>query len=119
MFLPCVIRAWKRHLKSVQSDSQLNLHLNVVMEQINDDSDCYNSDDDLVDDQDGELDFDISGRDPLDRAGDEPEHDEGPHPHTLLSTNRKMLSQMMMKKRKMTWTTVVSNAHPVHPLSRF
>ena len=62
----------------MQSDSQLNLHLNIVMEQINDDSEWYNSEDDLVgDDQDGELDFDISGRDPLDRAGDEVEHDEG------------------------------------------
>ncbi len=26
MFLPCAIRAWKRHLKGMQSDSQLNLY---------------------------------------------------------------------------------------------
>ena len=37
-------------------------------------SDWYNSGDDLVgDDQDGDLDFDISGRDPLDKAADEAE----------------------------------------------
>ena len=54
------------------------LHLSEVMEQINDDSDWYNNDDDLVgDDQDGDLEFDISGRDPLDRAADEADHDEG------------------------------------------
>ena len=49
------------------------LHLSEVMEQINDDSDWYNSDDD----QDGDLEFDISWRDPLDRAADKAEHDEG------------------------------------------
>ena len=26
MFLPCVIRAWKTHLKGMQTDSQLNLY---------------------------------------------------------------------------------------------
>ena len=43
------------------------------------DSDWHNSDDDLVGgDQDGDLDFDISGRDPLDKAADEAEDsDEG------------------------------------------
>ena len=54
------------------------LHLKEVVEHMND-SDWYNSGDDLVgDDQDGDLDFDISGRDPLDKAADEAEdRDEG------------------------------------------
>lgn len=49
-----------------------------VVDHIND-SDWYNSDDDLVgDDQDGDLDLDISRRNPLDKAVDEAEDcDEG------------------------------------------
>ena len=93
------------------------LQYNEVVQQINDDSDWYNSDDDLIgDEQDGDLENFSMNKDPLDRVDCEEEEEEScpsPSPPTPSLTARTVPQASILETSNSSTSDPQQEASPV------